>query len=525
MLKEKAIIYARVSSKEQEESGFSIPAQIDLLQQYCKKNDFEIVKIYTENVGASETGKRPTYDEMMKFLRRQKTKYNLVFEKNDRILRNEYDSADIINLARTTPHFVHSLREGLVLNKDSHPSQFFVFTMYSANSSIYSRNLSLEVRKGLYKSCDLGYYPGAQVPVGYKRGDFIPGEKKKRAIVVDTEKAGFIVRAFELYSTGMYSFESLAQKLASEGFIVKNKPCTKRNIEIILKNTFYMGEFVFKGKRYESARYTPIISKELFLTCQKIIKGSAPGTETTREFLYSNMIKCSECGGSLIGEIKKGKYIYYGCRGRKCTLKKIKWLKQEIIDTLVDKLISSISIPEENANKILEQIKKTIGSQFEYEEQAHQNIEKEINLYKKRLNTIYLDKIDGSISEEFYIERRDEFQKRLDELTLQQHQNMVETDEIMEKANICIELLKNAHSKYLEYDTNKKRYFLKMLVSNFSYDGQNLHVNLKSTTEALLDSAHFDKWWGLRDEYRTFVNALKVVNIQSLREFYTVLAA
>lgn len=499
MPKEKAIIYARVSSKEQEESGFSIPAQIDLLQQYCKNHDFEVVKVYTENTSAKETGKRPVYDEMMKFLRRQKTKYNLVFEKNDRILRNEYDSADIINLARTTPHDIHSLREGLILNRDAHPSQFFVFTMYSANSSIYSRNLSLEVRKGLNKSCDLGYYPGAQVPVGYKRGDYIPGEKKKRAIIIDTEKAGFVIRAFELYSTGMYSFESLSKKLAAEGFIVKKEPCTKRNIELILKNPFYIGEFIFKGKRYETSRYTPLITKELFISCQKLIKGSFSATEATHEFLYSNMIKCSECGGSLIGEIKKGKYIYYGCRGRKCTIKKMKWLKQEIVDDVVDNLIRNISIPEENASKILEQIRKTVGSQFIYEQQAHDNIEKEIKLYKKRLNTIYLDKIDGTISEDFYAEKRDEFQSKLDDLTLKSHQNMVETDEIMEKANICIELLKNAHSKYLEYDTQKRRYLLKLLVSNFSYDGANLHVNLKSTTKALLDSACFDKWWAIRD--------------------------
>lgn len=495
MPKEKAIIYARVSSKEQEESGFSIPAQIDLLQQYCQKHDFEVVKVYTENTSAKETGKRPVYDEMIKFLRRQKTKYNLVFEKNDRILRNEYDSADIINLARTTPHDIHSLREGLVLNRDAHPSQFFVFTMYSANSSIYSRNLSLEVRKGLNKSCDLGYFPGARVPVGYKRGDYIPGEKKKRAIIVDTEKAGYIIRAFELYSTGMFSFETLAKRLASDGFVVKNKPCTKRNIELILKNPFYMGEFIYNGKRYESNRYSPLITKELFIKVSKIIKGSYSPQENTHEFLYSNMIKCSDCGGSLIGEIKKGKYVYYGCRGRKCTIKKMKWLKQEVVDAAVDNLIRNISIPEENATKILEQIRKTVGSQFHFEEQVKANIDKEIKLYKKRLNTIYLDKIDGTITDEFYIEKRDEFQSRLDDLTLQQHQNMVETDEIMEKANICIELLKNAHSKYLEYDTTKKRYFLKLLVSNFLYDGSNLHVNLKSTTEALLDSACFDKWW------------------------------
>lgn len=37
---EKAIAYARVSSKDQETEGFSIPAQLKTLQEYADKNHF-----------------------------------------------------------------------------------------------------------------------------------------------------------------------------------------------------------------------------------------------------------------------------------------------------------------------------------------------------------------------------------------------------------------------------------------------------------------------------------------------------
>ena len=36
----KAVIYARVSSKDQEREGYSIPAQLKLLREYAQKNDF-----------------------------------------------------------------------------------------------------------------------------------------------------------------------------------------------------------------------------------------------------------------------------------------------------------------------------------------------------------------------------------------------------------------------------------------------------------------------------------------------------
>ena len=44
----KAVIYARVSSEEQKKEGFSIPAQLDLLHDFARKNNIEIVKEFEE---------------------------------------------------------------------------------------------------------------------------------------------------------------------------------------------------------------------------------------------------------------------------------------------------------------------------------------------------------------------------------------------------------------------------------------------------------------------------------------------
>lgn len=50
------VIYARVSSKEQEKEGYSIPAQIDLLTNYAKNKGFEIAKIFSESETARKAG-------------------------------------------------------------------------------------------------------------------------------------------------------------------------------------------------------------------------------------------------------------------------------------------------------------------------------------------------------------------------------------------------------------------------------------------------------------------------------------
>lgn len=497
MKSNKAIIYARVSSLEQKKGGFSIPAQIDLMKKYCKDNNFTVEKIFTESISAKETGQRPAYDEMIKFLRKnKKTAYNLVYEKNDRLLRNEYDCADIINLARTTPHFIHSVREMLILHKNAHPSVFHIFTIFSATSSLYPRNLSLEVKKGMYKAAELGFYP-SKLPVGYKRGEYIG--KKRREIVIDSEKAGYIVRAFELYATNMFSYKTLADKLAAEGFVIKTRPCQKTNIEKILNNPFYMGDFNFNGKRYFAGNYTPLISQSLYLECQRIRELNLNPRKQTHEFLYSNMVKCSDCGCSLVAEIKKGKYVYYRCQGRKCKIGKVKYLKESTIDKMVETFLTSISIPEKNIDLILQQCKKVLNQQIEFDKQATENITKQIEKNKNRLHNLYIDKLDGNITEEFYFEKRKVFQNEIDKLLLQIAHSTAETDITMEKVSMVLELCKNAYNKYLTFTNEKKRYFLNLFVSNFLYDGEKLDIEIKSTSKVLLESAYSSKWWRLGD--------------------------
>jgi site-specific DNA recombinase len=53
----KAIAYARVSSKEQDKEGFSIPAQQKLLSGYAQTNRLTIVQEYVDVETAKHTGR------------------------------------------------------------------------------------------------------------------------------------------------------------------------------------------------------------------------------------------------------------------------------------------------------------------------------------------------------------------------------------------------------------------------------------------------------------------------------------
>jgi Resolvase, N terminal domain len=89
-LHKQAVIYARVSSKEQEKEGFSIPAQLKLLKDYAARQGFTVAKEYVDVETAKKIG-RTAFGEMIAHLKAQPSVRILLVEKTDRLYRNLKD--------------------------------------------------------------------------------------------------------------------------------------------------------------------------------------------------------------------------------------------------------------------------------------------------------------------------------------------------------------------------------------------------------------------------------------------------
>src|SRR5262245_60605063 len=88
--RKQAVIYARVSSKEQEKEGFSIPAQLKLLKEYAAREGFLIVREYVDVETAKQAG-RATFGEMVVYLKAHPAVRVMLAEKTDRLYRNLKD--------------------------------------------------------------------------------------------------------------------------------------------------------------------------------------------------------------------------------------------------------------------------------------------------------------------------------------------------------------------------------------------------------------------------------------------------
>ena len=77
------VLYTRVSSKEQEKEGFSIPAQQKLLRTYAMESQFFVAKEFQDIETAKQSG-RVGFADMMSFLAANSAIKTLLVEKTDR---------------------------------------------------------------------------------------------------------------------------------------------------------------------------------------------------------------------------------------------------------------------------------------------------------------------------------------------------------------------------------------------------------------------------------------------------------
>lgn len=161
----KAVIYARVSSDEQQKEGFSIPAQIELLENYAKKNNIEVVKVYEESQTAKQAG-RIKFSEMLNFLNDSKDVNTILVEKTDRLYRNFKDYV----LIDENKFEIHLVKENEIIGQKATSHQKFVHGIKVLMAKNFIDNLSEETKKGRLKKVKEGYFIG-QVPYGYKKLD------------------------------------------------------------------------------------------------------------------------------------------------------------------------------------------------------------------------------------------------------------------------------------------------------------------------------------------------------------------
>jgi len=157
-----AVVYARVSSKEQEKEGFSIPAQLKLLRDYALSDGIRVVEEYVDVETAKQAG-RSSFGEMVDYLHKHPEARIILVEKTDRLYRNLKDWVTLDELDLE----IHFAKENVVLSADSRSSEKFMHGIKVLMAKNYIDNLSEEIRKGMTEKAEQGTWP-SYAPFGYR---------------------------------------------------------------------------------------------------------------------------------------------------------------------------------------------------------------------------------------------------------------------------------------------------------------------------------------------------------------------
>ena len=480
----KAVLYARVSSKEQEREGYSIPAQKKLLHSYAQKYGYEVVREFIDVETAKQSG-RTQFNNMVVFLEENPEVRIILCEKTDRLYRNFKDYVTIDELDVT----LIFVKEGSLLNRHSRSHEKFIHGIKVLMAKNYIDNLSEEVKKGQMEKAGNGFYPGGTPPVGY----ILKKVDGKSRVVVDEKNRNFAVKMFEYYASGSYSLFTLIQKLKNQDlFVPGNFPhhstmqtLSKSTMQRLLRNPFYCGNFKWSGKIYKGA-HEPLISKDLWNKVQAVLdKLENRGTKSkynTLPFILKGVLSCGECGRTITAERKikpSGKeYVYYHCTkfNIKCTQKAV---NEKALEKQVEKSLEGLKVPVETQEYITVGLKQSFNLKRDIEDKTKENLEIRKKKLEQRLAVLYEDRLDKIITPEFYQGKFDEYSKEITDLdTKISRYTLADLDYYSLGAKI-LELSNNLLFLYKNAEPDEKHDLLNFLLSNSTLKDGKLLISYK----------------------------------------------
>jgi site-specific DNA recombinase len=482
------LLYARISDAYRQGDGYSIAAQISEGSKYAERHGFEVTRVFIEKESAKEEG-RPVFNEVLDYVKKAKKPVVLLVEKTDRLYRNSLDKYLIETLLKKKNLEVHLFKEGEILKKDmsAHKKQVHGFKAFMAE--IYIENLREEALKGTREKLQSGGWP-SRAPYGYKNAN--------REVVIDESRAPFVREAFMLYATGLYSLNSLCDKMYEDGLVYRpyQPRINRASLAAMLKNPFYIGEIAYQGEIYPG-KHPPLIAKQTWLAVQEALRQDGkPVKYGKHDFRFKGVLTCAECGSAIVGEVKKGKYVYYRCAAntRGC---KQGYVREEVLESQFNEMISAIRIAPERKAEIMAAF-EAVG-EFASSTLAGEIREVEIKLQaaQKRRRKAYQDYLEGLIDEEFYRQVNSDIQMEIRALQAR-FEKLSESDlPYCELAKKLLELPELLARKWIAANDVQKRKILKSVCSNFILDGENIRYELEEPLSLLTKSALDEKWWAI----------------------------
>lgn len=479
----KVAIYARVSTLEQAEEGYSLEEQVSKLTKYAEVQDWKVSKIYRDGGFSGANTERPELQNLIADATLKEFDIVLVY-KLDRLSRSQRDTLYLIEdvFNKNDISFV-SLSEAFDTSTAFGKAMIGILAVFAQLEREQIKERMTLGKLGRAKSGKTSSW--SRAPFGYRFNE-------KRELELDPIQAPIVKKMFENYLNGM-SVTKIWKTLNEEGHIGKDVKWSYRTVSAVLQNPIYAGYTKYKGQLFEGI-HEEIISKEMYEKVKleleerrkKVYSETNNHQPFQTKYMLSGMVRCKNCNSMLAIRLnskrKDGtRSIYYKCLGQ------IKYKKQktnpirtnyanpcdwDIIyrkEDLEKAVIDELEKIRKNPSLIYKQAKK----QKDITEIDSEKINKEISLINNKLNKLLDLYLENELSKE-------EYTNRIGKLQLEKN---ILADRLKSKDNKSVEELVE-YTKTLEFDLHDlseedQKIVVKKLVSKVLVEKNKIDIYLR----------------------------------------------
>ena len=313
----------------------------------------------------------------------------------------------------------------------------------------------------------------------------------KKVVIPDPETGPIIKRMFERYTAGNVSLEEVGLLAMEEGLPLKREGNFRAVVQYMFKNCFYYGDFIYKKKLYKGI-HEGLVSRECWDKVQEVRAARNANKrrkpKERKSFAFARMISCGHCGCSLVGELKKGKYIYYHCthyRG-KCDEP---YVREEVLEEKFTEILRTLHFDDEVLDWMRRALRESQADEQRYREEAVQRLQRDYNKLQKRIDTMYIDKLDGRIDAAFFDQKQSEWREEQGRLmdSIAEHQKANES--YIAEGIMLMELANRAADLFEKQPASEKRRLLDFVLSNSSWANGELSVEFRQPFGMIADMA------------------------------------
>jgi site-specific DNA recombinase len=458
-----AVMYTRVSSKEQFDKNMSIETQTNTIKEFAQKNNLIIVNSFGGTFESAKTDGRKEFQRMLDFIKSSKGRIGtiLVF-KLARFSRTGGKAIAIVDELREK-HGIHVTSVTELIDTTNPNGVLFqdiqlIFGRWDneQRKQVAMAGMKAKFEKGIWV---------VKPPQGY---DIVKNNGERKIILNDDGRK--IKKAWDWKLQGLKN-EEIINKLKSLGVKMY-----KQQIHKIFTNPFYCGLIshgMLDGKVVEGT-HEKMISIEVFMKVNDLLTLNSTRYGVPHKLEDINIplkvfVKCSDCNQPFTGYIVKKKNLYYyKCRTNGCKCNKSAKSMHELFCNNL------------NNYQIKDDLTEAIKMELEYTfyELNKENSEKERELkirmteLKKNIEKLeekyfIKEEMSKDTYDRFLVKYRDEFtliQKELDSCT-------VSISNLQEMLNEVVVLCRNLSKLWHEGSIGLKEKLQRLLFpSGLVYD-------------------------------------------------------